>query len=171
MALGMLTATSCKKKNPCKEEWPEGFEFFETTSGEAEASCTTPIMRGKYKTHFTGQRHTYQMLLTPQQGVAEIQLNADVWGHFQAPRTYTLNTGNTSNEPHQMFIDINQQWTSEDGLYWHAFGGSCTLEKLDTIAGTVSLTLEYDIAPVGSTTNAKNYRVELTDYPMPWNPG
>ncbi len=169
IALGALTFASCKK-NQCKDEWPEGFEFYETTSGKDEASCFTPLLKGKYKHDPNGQHFGYQMELTPQQGVADFQINAGETGHFQAPRSYVLNTGNVSDESHQLHVSVNTQWVDQVNTHYYAPSGSCNLEKVDTVAGTVSLTLEYEIAPAGREAEKKAYRVELEDYPMPWNP-
>lgn len=168
LLIATVIFSSCKKDN-CKEDWPEGYQYYKIENSKSEAVCTTPLLVGWYKHNPNGANYRYQMKLTPQQGLTDIQLNADMFHHFKAPIQYTLNTGLVSDDPFQMFINVNQQWYNDNLTYWQAISGSCTVVSVDTVSGEVSLVLNYKIAPNGDEALAESYSVELENYPMPWN--
>ena len=173
LALAVLLAlgTGCKKKS-C-EEWPEGYKLYRTDSGKDVADCHAPLLKGwKESTDFDHNTARYWMELTPVQGVADVQLNAGPNGeHFKPGSTFELasTNGGTSQEPNRMYVVANAIWYDQVVEYWAPTFGVATISAIDTTAGTISMEVEFGIENTGSSAEAQHYRMELEDYPMPWN--
>ena len=168
LALGI---SGCKKKS-C-EDWPEGFELYRTDSGKDVADCHTPLLKGwKESTIYGPDNARYWMELTPVQGLVDIQMNAGPSDeHFKPGTTFELagTTGNPTQQPNKLYMKVNAQWYDQTVEYWSPTFANATVSAMDTTSGNISLEIEFGIKNTGSSGEEQHYRMELIDYPMPWN--
>ena len=172
LALLAVASTGCKKEKSC-EEWPEGYKLYRTDSGEDVADCHVPLLKGWIEsTDYGPNEARYWMELTPIQGRFDIQLNAGPDGeHFKAGSTFELfgTTGNPTQQPNRLHIATNAEWYDQVVEYWAPTFGNATVSAIDANSGTISLEVELGIKNTGSSQEEEHYRMELEDYPMPWN--
>jgi len=157
---------SCKKSK-CKDEWPDGFEFYETSAAKSNPVCSTPILKGWIKQNPNSSESVYSMQLTPQQGVADIFIYSTATEQFQSGDSFTSNS--SGNKISTLFISANVQYDANGSqISWSGSNGQCTISAFDSSTLKISCDLSYTLNSNTGLTNS--YQMILTDYTIPFNP-
>lgn len=166
-----VLASGCKKKKAC-EEWPDGYEYYDTEGSEDVEICSTPIIKATEQATPTGTEATYQLHITSQQGVADVIAYAgENSEQFRSGDTFVAKSGEqNSNKFNVLYIVCNDRWYNQSVTYWRPNSGRFNITEFDEANGTISGELEYEIAATGSSTEVENYRVVLEEYPITFTP-
>jgi len=164
-----LLILSCNKKNKCPDNWPEGFQYFETTNG-SEAVCTTPLLKGWIKQNPSSNEATYSMEFTFQQGLADVFVFSNETEQFKSGDSFTLNNQQNSNLE-TIKVVVNTQY-DESGLnpqYWACSAASMNITSFDENTNTISCNGSYTIYETGSSSDERSFDYELNDYVLNFN--
>ncbi|WP_258099224.1 hypothetical protein [Marinoscillum pacificum] len=161
---------SCKEESEC-QDWPAGFESYETSDGGNEAFCTSPLLIGWRPSGTNAAAYTLE--ITVQQGFHHLFINSSEEGYFQKGDEYDLFGIQAS-----QFYTANSFWINTDDqhvigaiYYWSPKEGTVTILDANEAEGKISLVAEYTLVNSSVTPNdERSFRVEIDNYAFPFNP-
>ncbi|HCX23710.1 MAG: hypothetical protein CMB80_32620 [Flammeovirgaceae bacterium] len=160
---------SCKEEPEC-QDWPSGFESYETSGGSNEAFCTSPLLKGWKPTQSNTAAYTLE--ITVQQGFHHLFINSSEESFFQEGDELELSGTQASQyyTPNAFWINTDDQHVIGAIYYWYPKEGTVTILKANDEEGKVSLVAEYTLVNTSVTPNdERSFRVEIDNYAFPFN--